>query len=77
MEAVVAKVKEVCQAVLRPDRLQAIAIAAVEEARKADRGASERQTLQDKMEHMTAHMEQLYMDRLSGLLSEADFQRVY
>ena len=26
---------------------------------------------------MTAHMEQLYMDRLSGLLSEADFQRVY
>ena len=76
-EAVVAKVKEVCQAVLRPDRLQAIAIAAVEEARKADRGASERQTLQDKIEHMTTHMERLYMDRLSGLLSEADFQRVY
>ena len=76
-EAVAAKVKEVCQAVLRPDRLQAIAIAAVEEVRKADGDASERQTLQDKIEHMTAHMEQLYMDRLSGLLSEADFQRVY
>ena len=76
-EAVAAKVKEVCQAVLRPDRLQAIAIAAVEEVRKADGDASERQMLQDKMEHMTAHMEQLYMDRLSGLLSEADFQRVY
>ena len=29
------------------------------------------------MESLTAHLEQMYMDRLSGLLSEADFQRVY
>ena len=76
-EAVIAKVKEVCQAFLSPDRLQPIAAAAVENARKEDDGEAEIQTLQSKIESLTAHLEQMYMDRLSGLLSEADFQRVY
>lgn len=38
---------------------------------------AEIQTLQSKMESLTTHLEQMYMDRLSVLLSEADFQRVY
>lgn len=76
-EAVIAKVKEVCQAFLSPDRLQPIAAAAVENARKEDDDEAEIQTLQSKIESLTAHLEQMYMDRLSGLLSEADFQRVY
>ena len=76
-EAVISKVKEVCQAFLRPDRLQPIAAAAVESARKEDDDEAELLTLHGKIESLTAHLEQMYMDRLSGLLSEADFQRVY
>ena len=76
-EAVIAKVKEVCQAFLRPDRLQPIAAAAVEEARKADGSEAEIQSLQSKIENLTVRLDQVYMDRLSGLLSETDFDRIY
>ena len=76
-EAVVAKVKEVCQTFLRPDSLQPIAAAAVEEARKADGSEAEIRGLQSKIESLTAHLDKVYMDRLSGLLSETDFDRIY
>ena len=76
-EAVIAKVTEVCQAFFRPDRLQPIAAAAVEEARKADSSEAEIQSLQSKIENMSANLDKVYMDRLSGLLSETDFDRIY
>ena len=75
-EAVIAKVKEVCQAFLCPDRLQPIAAAAVEKARKADGGEAEIQSLQSKIENLSANLDQVYMDRLGGLLSGADFDRI-
>ena len=49
----------------------------MEDARKAEGCESEILALQSRIENMNAHLEQIYMDRLSGLLSEADFQRVY
>ncbi len=76
-DAVIAKVKEVCQAFLCPERLQPIAVQAVEDARKADSDEAEKQALQGKIENMTAHLDKMYMDRLSGLLSESDFERIY
>ncbi len=76
-DAVIAKVKEVCQAFLCPERLQPIAVQAVEDARKADSDEAETQALQGKIENMTAHLDKMYMDRLSGLLSESDFERIY
>lgn len=35
------------------------------------------QALQGKIESMTANLDRMYMDKLSGILSEDDFQRIY
>ena len=33
--------------------------------------------MQARIDRLTAHLDQLYTDRLSGLLPEADFQRMF
>ena len=76
-EAVLAKVREVCQAYLNADTLLPMAQKAVEAARAADSTEGEIQTLQGKIESMTANLDRMYMDKLSGILSEDDFQRIY
>ena len=76
-EAVLAKVREVCRAYLDPGRLRSIAQEMVEGALKSDGTASELQTLQAKVDSLTGNLDQMYMDRLNGLLSEDDFQRIY
>ena len=37
----------------------------------------ELQTLQSKIDSLTANLDRMYTDRLSGLLPEADFQRIF
>ena len=76
-EAVLAKVREVCQAYLNPDRLRPIAEEAVENASKAASCEAEMQALQSKVTALTVNLDQMYIDRLNGLLSEEDFQRIY
>ena len=76
-EAVLAKVREVCQAYLNPGRLRPIAKEAVENASKAASCEAEMQALQSKITALTTNLDQMYMDRLNGLLSEEDFQRIY
>lgn len=76
-EAVLAKVKEVCAAYLRADALLPMAQKAVESARAADCTEAEIQSLQGKIDAMTANLDKMYMDKLSGILNEADFQRIY
>ena len=76
-EAVLTKVREVCQAYLNPDRLRPIAEEAVENASKAVSCEAEIQALQSKITALTTNLDQMYMDRLNGLLSEEDFQRIY
>ncbi|MEE0698940.1 MAG: recombinase family protein [Oscillospiraceae bacterium] len=76
-EAVLAKVKEVCRAYLDPDQLRPIAQEAVENASKAASCEAEMQALQSKITALTTNLDQMYMDRLNGLLSERDFQRIY
>lgn len=76
-EAVLAKVREVCAAYLRADALLPMAQKAVESARAADRTEAEIQSLQGKVDAMTANLDKMYMDKLSGILNEADFQRIY
>ncbi len=41
------------------------------------RSEAEIQSLHGKIENLTAHLDKMYMDRLSGLLSESDFERIY
>ena len=76
-DAVVAKVREVCQAYLKPDELLPVAQEAVENSRKQSSLESELQALQSKIDSLTANMDRMYTDRLSGLLPEADFQRIF
>ena len=76
-DAVLAKVREVCQAYLDPDRLCPIAEEAVQNASKAASCEAKMQALQSKITALTTNLDQMYMDRLNGLLSEGDFQRIY
>ena len=76
-DAVIAKVREVCQAYLNPDELLPMAREAVENARKQSGLEIELQTLQSKIDSLTANLDRMYTDRLSGLLPEADFQRIF
>ena len=76
-DAVIAKVREVCQAYLNPDELLPVAQEAVENARKQSSLETELQTLQSKIDSLTANLDRMYTDRLIGLLPEADFQRIF
>ena len=76
-DAVITKVQEVCEAYLNPSQLQPIAITAVEEAQRAKSHTDEIQSLCAKIDSMTANLDKMYMDRLTGLLAEADFERIY
>ena len=76
-EAVLAKVREVCEALLNPTELLPVARKAVEQARKENSTEGEMQALQSKIDSLTANLDKMYMDRLSGLLSETDFERIY
>ena len=76
-DAVIAKVREVCQAYLNPDELLPVAREAVENVRRQSSLEAELQALQSKIESLTANLDRMYSDRLNGLLPEEDFQRIF
>ena len=76
-DVVIAKVREVCQAYLKPDQLLPVAREAVENAGKQSSLEAELQALQSKIDSLTVNLDRMYTDRLSGLLPEADFQRIF
>jgi len=76
-DAVIAKVREVCGACLDPAELLPAAKKAVEEACEEESREGEIQSLRAKIDGLTAGLDQMYMDKLSGLLTEADFGRIY
>ena len=64
-DAVIAKVREVCQAYLNPDELLPVAQEAVENAGKQSSLESELQALQSKIDSLTANLDRMYTDRLN------------
>lgn len=76
-ETVLAKVQEVCQGCLDPAVLLPVAEEAIENAKNQDCFERELHMLQAKIDSLTASLDQLYADRLSGLLPEMDFQRMF
>ncbi len=76
-DAVIAKVREVCEAYLNPAELLPVAERAVEEVYREDSHEAELQALRSKIDSLTANLDKMYMDKLSGLLAEADFERIY
>ena len=55
--------------ILDPNKLQPIAADAVEKARKAENHEAEIQSIQNKIDSLTANQDKMYMDRLTGLLA--------
>lgn len=76
-DAVIDKVREVCQAYLNPDELLPVAREAVENARKQNNLEAELQVVQAKIDSLTVNLDRMYTDRLNGLLPEEDFQRIF
>lgn len=76
-EAVLAKVREVCENYLNPQTLLPMAEKAVREASQKDRAAAEITALQGKIANLTENLDRMYTDRLSGLLPETDFRRIF
>lgn len=76
-DAVLDKVREVCAAYLQPEAFLPEAIAAVETADHKNAQEQEIQELHSKIDSLTANLDKMYMDKLSGLLAEDDFQRIY
>lgn len=76
-EAVIAKLREVCEAYLSTQELLSLARQTVEEALKAESCENELIALRAKLESLTTHLDKMYTDKLNGLLDEADFTRIY
>ena len=76
-QAVVERVREVCRNDLQAKKLLPIA---KQEVAKAQAGADHEKEiagLKAKIDSLSTHLDQVYLDKLSGLLEEVDFQRIY
>ena len=76
-DVVLEKVREICQSYLKADKLTPIAEQAIKEKRQEAENEKEVAGIQAKIESLTAHLDKMYMDKLSGLLEEKDFERIY
>ncbi len=76
-EAVLERVREVCGTCLEPNALLPIAAEALEKACQAEGQEAELQSLHSRLDGLSANLDQMYMDRLNGLLAEVDFERIY
>lgn len=76
-DAVLKKVRKVCQEYLQADELLPIAEQAVKEAHQTESLDSEITALKSKIESLTAHLDKMYMDKLGGILDDKDFERIY
>ena len=76
-DAVIAKVREACEDYLTAEALLPAAEKAVKEASQESKTAAEISALQNKSANLTEHLDRMYTDRLSGLLPEEDFQRIF
>jgi len=75
--AVLEKVQEICEQFLHEDKLMPAAEKAVKEARNNISLESEINVLKFKIENLTANLDKIYMDKLSGILDDKDFARIY
>ncbi len=76
-EAVFSKIREICSVFLDPQELEGVAEDALREAQKAKTQETEMQAVRAKIDALTTNLDRMYMDRLSGLLAEQDFARIY
>ena len=71
------QVREICQKYLQPEKLLPIAQQEIAKAQAEVDHKKESAALKAKIDNLSAQLDQVYLDKLSGLLDEGDFQRVY
>ena len=76
-KAVVKTVRKICEKYLDPTPLEEIARKAIEEAGERSVLAENTSNLKIKLDATTKRIDKIYADRLDGLLSEDDFDRLY
>lgn len=76
-DAVAEAARAVCGQYLRAEALRPIADEALERARAARAEEREHADLRAKIEGLTARLDRMYLDKISGILDEGDFQRLY
>ena len=76
-DAVMQKVREVCAQYLQAEQLLPIAEQELVKRKEDAEKAAELASLKAKLEALTAHLDRMYLDKLSGLLAEQDFDRIY
>ena len=75
--AVLTKIHEIYASALQPDALFSIAYETVQKAQSNPSRLSKLQAIQSKLDALTANLDRIYDERLSGLLSAEDFARIY
>ena len=76
-EAVLKRVHEECSKYLKSEDLRPIAQQTIANAPRQDSIGSEIQDLESQIRLLSANMDQVYSDKLDGLLVLEDFQRIY
>ena len=76
-EAILSRVQEQCSQYLQPEFFLPAAQKAIAEADQHDNNSTEIQSLENKLRSLCDSMDQVYTDKLSGLLDSKDFQRIY
>lgn len=76
-EAVLHKVEDICRRYVDEAALEQAADKAIIEARQKKGTEAEIARINSKLESLTANLDKMYMDKLSGILDEDDFIRVY
>lgn len=76
-QAVLDKIREICRNWLDADSLLPLAEKEVAKTQAEADTERERVALQGKIDGLTQRFDEVYMDKLTGLLEETDFQRIY
>lgn len=75
--AVLERVTALCKAFINRDNLEAAAKAALADYNAHNNDEQELEQLQNRIAKLTADLDKIYADKLSGLLEEDDFGRMY
>ena len=76
-DAVISRMQEVCKDFLDGQVLLPMAQETVRETSRQSRCSAKMDALQEKIDSLTKNIDRMYTDRLSGLLPETDFQRIF
>ena len=76
-DAVLSNVQEICGSLLKSEELLPIAKEFLDDSNIADSITAEIQDLEQQLSAIGSTLEQIYSDKLSGILAPEDFQRIY